>query len=161
MAMHIPGERQANEDAVTAMVSMLGGITGMVDKGVRLTDLIPILDADPDDDLSGLRLIASRMTYDTGYSPAPVAQVELQVYPEEAKAWLVRTHRAQEVEEGLRLNDDVDHLGKAALMIACGDEPQLMTEAYDQATDNRSPLHPDMVKEIAQLMIDGYSEAPQ
>ena len=161
--MLTPDQRKANEDAVSAMVSLLGGPIGMVDKGVKMMDLRPILEADPDDDLSGLRLFASRMVDGpsfVGSHPLPRGD-EPEVFPEEASNWLVRSGRAVETDDVLVMVDEKeDHLGKAALQIAGGTEPAYLTEAYDVATDSRSPLSPDVIKEIARNMVEEFRIDP-
>jgi hypothetical protein len=154
--------RKGNEEAVHALVSLLGGATSMVNRNIRLTSLVPVLNADPSDDLSGLRLLASRMTYDSGLAsmPGDVSCLEPYVYPEEAESWLLRTARVTKTQKGLVPTDDFDHLGEAALSIVHSDEPGLMTEAYDIATNNRSPLNPGMVKDIAHMMVSEFVPEP-
>lgn len=150
--------RARNEDAVRALLVMIGGPTGMLDKGVHFSDLAKVLDGDPNDpNIKFLTSMGGRMTFSPpSYLREGQSEAEPIVYPEEAKDWLLRSGRATATEDGLKLSEDIDHLGLAALAISQGEDGRLMTAAYAEATDNRSPLSPDMVKEVAQLMVSGY-----
>lgn len=146
----------ANRDAVEALTLLLGGLKGMIEHNVHISDLLPILDADPaveSPSLSTLRLIGSKMIYHSDLSGGST-KVEPLVNPSEARAWLLKSKRAVEGPDGLICEDKMDHLGMAALAIASGTEPQYFTAAYDAATNNISPLSHDIVIEIVQRMTE-------
>lgn len=158
--MNLDGETQtANEEAVRAMSDS----DEVKEQGHDLVEPAAILKADPGNDLSVSRLIAERMqprgelsgVYSESGVDEPVATV---VSPEVARQWLIDTKRAAETDNGLIWQDKKDHLGLAALAISKGSEPQVFAKAYNLATDNRGPLHPDIVEEIAQRIVSHYSE---
>ena len=157
--MSVNSERPENVEAAEAMIALVGGVTGMVEQGVHLTDLARILEADPSDDLSWLRFLASRMTHSSSHPPVPSKSIEPLIFPDEARDWLLRTGRIIDSDEKRLIlrEDGRDHVGEAALLLATREEPGYMSEAYSTATDRRTPLSPDTIREIANHMVDGYS----
>jgi hypothetical protein len=153
--------RASNDDAVAALVAMLGGAVGMTEKGIRLTDLIPILNADPDDDLSGLRLLAERGVGRESInlnSYKPVSEENIFILPNEARHWLVSTGRVVEKNGELEHQEPMDHLGHAALSIIGHQRGMYFYDAYREASNNRAPLSRAIINEIANHIIELYDQ---
>lgn len=152
--------RKQNEDAVLALVTMLGGSAGMIADRIKLADLAPILDADPDDDLSGLRLIAERMSGAPYRESEPDEGREI-IWPEEARHWLLTHDRAIEVNGELQVLPAMDHMGWAALRIANSDGPESLIQAYREVTDNRAPLSNSIIRDLAKRIANGYEDSKE
>lgn len=157
-----PQETGDNEDAARALFSFVGGYTGYMTNlpsDTRLGDFSRILHADPEDDLSGLRLLASRMQYGmTEAAPGPqsVASAERFIEPVIARWWLQASRRADIVDGTLLLRPKPDHLGLAAFTIANSETGADFYEAYASASDNRAPLSREVVTDIARSIVNGY-----
>lgn len=76
-----------------------------------------------------------------------------------AKDWLTRqTSRAVDTDGSLkfRADQEPDHLGLAAMQIACGEDSRLFSEVYAEVTDHESPLSDSFLQNLANKMIDEY-----
>lgn len=147
----------SNEEAASALMSLLGGPVGMAESGVRLGDFTQILDADPSSDLSGLRFLASRMHTSTvnPNSESPLGTEEQIIEPHIAQKWLIMTGRMHELPDGELIRTDIfDHLAEAALNIANGDTPGYITDEYYRVTDNPEPLPASFLFELGKRITD-------
>lgn len=169
---------ELNLQAAGAFMMLEGGATRMIANGTHLDDLTTrIVHPDPSLDLTSLyqlqdiaRLNEERRAARLGspiVSDVDPANDEPFITPEVARHWLtVQTKRARELPDGSLefqnlSNSDIpatpDHLGYAAMRIAMGDEPQLFTEAYAEATDHESPIADFLLKEYARDMVKRYA----
>lgn len=151
------GNTRSNESAVRAFLALNGGFEAYVVGGGKMLDLAPLLDANPDDDLSGLRSMGERMDY----SQAPARQHdEPLIEPAVAKEWILRTGRAIEFEGELSLAEDCDHLGIAGLAIATGQEPRFLSEAYYDLPSRSTQLSQEAVATRAWNIAEKYRVEP-
>jgi hypothetical protein len=81
--------RDRNIQAVQAFAGLMGGYAGLAKEGLSLRSLLPILDSDPGDDLSGLRTLAERMTPSWTRANTPISEPEMA--PHIATHWLLST----------------------------------------------------------------------
>ena len=139
----------------------MGGYDQFKARGHALTDLAGILEADPGDQLSGLRTIATGMYYSGGVSLRPSRedlQEEPLIGPEIAKAWLLSDGLAIETEAGLELLPMTypDHIAIAGLTIAIGDTPRLLSEVYAKVSQKGGQIADWLVAERAQGIVEPY-----
>jgi hypothetical protein len=86
-------------------------------QGLGVRDLIPLMDTDPRDDLSGLRLLADRMNPVIWHEQPSPAEPEMT--PQVAEHWLL-TSRRMKIRDGILILTDTDHVSKAGFRIATG-----------------------------------------
>ena len=149
-------ERTDNESAVHAIVSSLGGLEGTIVSGLGFTQLSHIMEADPNDDLSGLRLLASRMDYSSGWSTEDNWRQEQPLDPTSVRQWLVGTGRVIESTDGTLTPLDTDHLTLSGLAIINSDIPVKLSEAYEGITDNPMPFKEKVLAEMSWNIIELY-----
>lgn len=160
-------------DAVRTFIAMEGGFENMISRGTHISDLTErMLLADPaTTDLTSLYQlieISGDMIFNDPPGGISTRQInrtdnEPSIYPDIARDWLTRqTARAAETEGSLEFRADQkpDHLGLAAMKIAMGDEPRLLSEVYAEVTDNKSPLSDEFIKDLARRMMDQYFTEP-
>lgn len=148
-------EREANEKAVVSLVALMGGPSVYRKQGLKLSDFHQILDADPNDDLSGLRLITERM--DPTLQHRQTLPDEPLLPPTIAMDWLVRGQRVRE-REGIVLLDAKDHVSKAGFRIATGMDPLKLSEVYKVTSDNIMQIEPWAVGDIAKEVVADYKK---
>ena len=140
-----------------AFLSMQGGFDAYKASGGTFDYLLKIYEADPADDLSGLRIIADHM-----YLGRPVDSPtdEPMLDPETARTWLLDSGQAVETESGLELLSQAqpDHIAIAGLAIALGKEPRYLSEAYATLPDHPVQLAELIVSEKAKIILETYQK---
>lgn len=149
-------ERDANAEGVKVIVGLFGGFAGTKAAGIGFAQLSHIMEADPGDDLSGLRMIADRMRYD--YLPEAYED-ERSIDPGTARRWLLGTSRATETVDGELQILDSDHITLAGLAIASSEGVAgKLTDAYRRITDSPSPLSEDILRDMSWDIYSRYGE---
>jgi len=154
----------SNERSALALIATFGGLNGLASmpKGTFL-EVSRILRADPDDDLSGLRILADRMQFGVDFIlPVGLREDEPIIDGDIARHFLLTTGRAYTTKDGnLVPKPKLDHLGYAALSISIHDQPESYTDMYELVTEGRIPLSLDMVRDIGNGMIESFYASNQ
>ncbi len=155
-----------NESAALALISIMGGYDQFKAQGHTLTDLTGILNADPSDQLSGLRAIATGMQYSGGVSLRPSREdshEEAPIDPETAKTWLLTDGLAIETETGLELLPTAhpDHSAIAGLIIAVGGTSRLLSEVYADVSPEGGQIADWLVAKKAKGIIETHQAVPE
>ena len=151
-------QRKANEEATVAIVQTMGGLVGMKMRGVGFPDLSQVLEADADDDLSGLRLIASRMVYGNDWQVDDNWRHERPLHPEVARKWLLGTDRVMDTGDGVLLPIETSHLTLSGLAIVNSAEAMRLSDAYEGITNNPMPFTKELIAEMSWHIARTYSE---
>ena len=150
-------DREKNADATRAMVASLGGLLGMKASGIGFEQLSQLMEADPNDDLSGLRLMAERMV-DDPFGTFDDYRDEQPISPDIARRWLIGTGRVSETATGELAAIDTDHLTLSGLAIATSADGGRLSEAYQSITDNPIPMTERVIAEMSWNITDRYSQ---
>lgn len=153
-------QREANESSVSALVSLMGGLPGMKVMGIGFEQLSYVLEADPDDDLSGLRMIAERMSFGSQIGPRRIIDEDW-VDPQTARRWLLGTNRAKETPDGeielLDSEKDV-HINLAGLAIATSMHGGRLSEAYIHISDSPARIQRDFLADMSWRINETYAD---
>lgn len=144
--------RGSNEDCVKTLVGLLGGPAGMMAQGVRLEDLARVLEADPTDDLQGLRMLAGRSSALSWSSVSPNSHDEEPLMsPRVAEWWLESTGRMVCGPEGLEFPEGSkpDHLTLAAYDIVQSGVSSHLSAVYARITTSTTTLAPSMIADVS------------
>jgi hypothetical protein len=149
--------RRSNERAAVTFVNMMGGL-GAVYVRDAVHVATDILEADPNDDLSGLRTIADRsfMGQHFGDEPQSEEMPDLAVVsPEAARHWLIKQGRAEELPTGELRIINTDHMTQAGLWIAQQEDSVHFATAYRSMSPD-SPLTDDLISEAGAAISRSY-----
>lgn len=148
-----------NEKAVLQLVGMLGGWDNFFASGHSLEDLIPVMIADEDDELSGLRTITERSFGRAANLNRHIPNEEPMLDPPTVRRWLLRSKQATEADGELVLADNPGHLAMAGLSIIKSGAPGYLTEAYEALPDHETTISTDVVRHLArQAFVQGQSD---
>jgi hypothetical protein len=143
----------ANQEAASAFLSMFGGFEGYLASGGTMETLYDILDADPKDDLSGLRDIARDTVYGHGLGERKAATEEPYIDPEAAREWLLAQGRAKEKDGRLVLltpkDQKPEHWSVVGLSIALSGVPQKISDVYRDIMGEDAPWSESTVIKMA------------
>lgn len=151
-------DSERNFQAAVTLANLLGGMDGMRAEGLSLRNLMPILDADPDDGLEGLRSITDRMALSTSpknETPPNEPFMEQKV----AEWWVLRSGRAK-IKEGILIRTDNDHISQAAFRVATSMQPQQLSGLYREVTTaGKAQINSHTVSEMSSEIITNYRKA--
>lgn len=154
-------QRRSNEAAAKTLIALMGGFEGIIANGVSMKDLSWILEADPKDDISGLRSMSECLVPSSGFEKRiPVDDVALE--PHIARQFLLKTGRAIVDNDVLMLVDDdrTDHITLAGFAISQDIAPRTLVNAYQEVSTNGITIHPDTLNGIARSIVQDYLSTP-
>ena len=150
-------DRDENLKAAVTAVTLMGGIDVLHKKGLNLRLVAPLMDADIDDDLSGLRTFASRMGISGSPKKEPLPTEPL-MEQHVAEWWMIKTGRAKE-KDGILMLTATDHVSMAGFRIATSMQPQRLSEAYYAVSTAEVPFTPAGLSATAEVAISEYKKA--
>jgi hypothetical protein len=151
-----------NQEAASAFLSMFGGFEGYLASGGTMETLYAILEAGPEDDLSGLRAIAKSTVYSHDRTGIKERKIDTEPYidPQAAREWLLTQGRAEEKDGRLVLltpqDQKPEHWSVVGLSIVLSGVPQKISDVYRDLVGKDTPWTESIVIEMANA-INSYA----